>query len=246
MVLAFTLTTITCVLLIQGTDYALNWDQVKSGLQFDLPIGGLAVALAMFGITGVGAGELIYYPSICLEKGYARATGKFEPTQAWFNRAKGWMRVMKWDAMLSLVIYTSLTVAFYLIGAFIALYSTIFVSTATHARMFTDCFKLTGWIEVRNEKDKQRWIKRLVTILPFFHFTLFIVFQAPLWMVVIGGTFQAVSLIAISFGALYLRYKKYIPELRPTRMFDAFLWVSGITITIITLYGLIAKFMAGS
>lgn len=285
MVLAFTITTLICVLLIQGTDYALTWDQVSSGLQFDLPLGGLAVALAMFGITGVGAGELIYYPTFCLEKGYAKATGPFERTEAWLKRAKGWMRVMKLDAMLSLVIYTGLTVAFYLlgaavlharglapegmdmiknlslmytetlgegsrivflIGAFVALYSTIFVSTATHSRMFTDCFKLVGWLEVKNEVDKQRSIKRLVTILPFFHLTLFLVFKQPLWMVVIAGTFQAASLIAISFGALHLRYKKYSPELRPTKVFDIFLWISGITITVIALYGLIAKFTGGS
>ena len=280
MVLAFTLTTVICVGLIQGTDYALNWEQVSSGLQFDLPLGGLAVALAMFGITGVGAGELIYYPSVCLEKGYAKATGRFENTEAWLNRARGWMRVMRFDALLSMVVYTGLTIAFYLlgaavlhaeglapegmdmiknlslmytetlgegsriiflIGAFVALYSTIFVSTATHARMYTDCFKLIGWIDIKTEEDKQRSIKRLVTIIPLFQFTLFIAFKAPLWMVVIGGSFQAVSLIAISFGALYLRYKKYIPELRPSRFFDLCLWISGICITIVAGYGILAK-----
>ena len=68
MVLAFTITTIICVGLIQGTDYAISWEQISSGLTFDLPIGGFAVALAMFGITGVGAGELIYYPSVCLRE----------------------------------------------------------------------------------------------------------------------------------------------------------------------------------
>ena len=117
MVLAFTITTLICVVLIQGTDYALTWEQVSSGLKFDLPLGGLAVALAMFGITGVGAGELIYYPTFCLEKGYAKATGPFDRSEAWLKRAKGWMRVMKMDALLSLVIYTGLTVAFYLLGA---------------------------------------------------------------------------------------------------------------------------------
>ena len=285
MVLAFTATTITCVILIQGTDYALTWEQVESGLQFHLPIGGLAVGLAMFGITGVGATELIYYPSVCLEKGYAKATGKFEPTQAWFERAKGWMRIMKWDAMFSMVIYTSLTIAFYLlgaavlhtrglapegmdmiknlsvmytetlgegsrivflIGAFVALYSTVFVSTAVSSRMYTDCFKLIGWVKIRDDSDKQKWINRLVTIIPFVQFILFVAFRAPLWMVIIGGTVQAVSLVAISFGALYLRYRKFIPELRPSKLFDVFLWISGIGIAIVATYGVILRLMGGS
>ncbi|MBH53861.1 MAG: iron transporter [Opitutaceae bacterium] len=285
MVLAFTITTIICVGLIQGTDYAISWKQISSGLTFDLPIGGFAVALAMFGITGVGAGELIYYPSVCLERGYAKVTGPFERTEAWLNRAKGWMRVMRLDAMLSLVVYTGLTIAFYLlgaavlharglapegmdmiknlslmytetlgegsriiflIGAFVALYSTVFVSTATHARMSTDCFKLIGWIKVNNDDEKQKWIQRLVTIIPLFQLMLFVIFKAPLWMVVIGGTFQAISLIAIAFGALYLRYRMYIPELKPTRLFDICLWISGICIAIIAGYGMLAKLLYGS
>ena len=36
---------------------------------------------------------------------------------AWRNRAEGWLRVMKWDALCSMAIYTVSTVAFYLLGA---------------------------------------------------------------------------------------------------------------------------------
>ena len=73
--------------------------------------------MAAFGIIGVGADELIAYPYWCLEKGYARFTGPRSEDRPWVQRAHGWIRVMTYDACLSMVIYTTATVAFYLLGA---------------------------------------------------------------------------------------------------------------------------------
>ena len=60
---------------------------------------------------------MIAYPYWCLEKGYARFTGAVDKSEAWGNRARGWMRVMRWDAWCSMVVYTFATIAFYLLGA---------------------------------------------------------------------------------------------------------------------------------
>ncbi len=81
------------------------------------PTGGLATAIAVFGITGVGATELVMYPYWCIEKGYARYTGPRDGSAAWLPRARGWIRVMHLDIACSLVIYTFATLAFYLLGA---------------------------------------------------------------------------------------------------------------------------------
>jgi Mn2+/Fe2+ NRAMP family transporter len=78
---------------------------------------GLTTAVAVFGITGVGATELFMYPYWCVEKGYARFTGRREQTPAWRERARGWIRLMHVDIGVSLVVYTVATVAFYLLGA---------------------------------------------------------------------------------------------------------------------------------
>ncbi|WP_254506607.1 Nramp family divalent metal transporter [Anatilimnocola floriformis] len=82
-----------------------------------LPSDAIMVAFGVFGITGVGATELFYYPYWCLEKGYARYTGQQQPTAAWEHRAKGWIRVMYLDAWVSMVVFTISTLAFYFMGA---------------------------------------------------------------------------------------------------------------------------------
>lgn len=96
-----------------------GWEYIRQGLVFSLPNkpGALATALATFGIIGVGASELIAYPYWCLERGYARFTGKRDNTPQWAERARGWMRVMHYDAWFSMIIYTFATVAFYILGA---------------------------------------------------------------------------------------------------------------------------------
>lgn len=125
LVSAFTLVTIATLVLLQAKpDWRVTSPELLQGMSFQLPpvIVGLtrtplATALAAFGIIGVGAAELIMYPYWVLEKGYARSTGPRDNSAEWLERARGWMRVMRADAWLSMVVYTFATVAFYLLGA---------------------------------------------------------------------------------------------------------------------------------
>ena len=94
LVVVFTLLTVSCaVLLCKHPEYC-SWTEVISGLSFHLPQGGFVTAVTVFGVTGVGATELVTYPYWCIEKGYARFTGRGENTAVWRNRAHGWIKVM--------------------------------------------------------------------------------------------------------------------------------------------------------
>jgi Mn2+/Fe2+ NRAMP family transporter len=119
----FTVTTLATLGMLQfQPHWAITGDEFMQGLRFGLPPvekvrAPLATALAAFGIIGVGAAELIMYPYWCLEKGYARFTGPNDGTTAWLERARGWMRMMRFDAWLSMVVYTLATAGFFLLGA---------------------------------------------------------------------------------------------------------------------------------
>jgi manganese transport protein len=113
----FTMLTFLCALIMMQQPQNFSWAQIKEGFEFKLPGNGLGTAIAVFGITGVGASELFMYPYWCVEKGYARFAGRREPTDAWRRRAFGWIRVMNVDILASMVIYCVATVAFYLLGA---------------------------------------------------------------------------------------------------------------------------------
>ena len=113
----FTVLTVCAAVILLRRPDAVTLADLQSGLSFELPAAGLATAIAVFGITGVGATELVMYPYWCVEKGYARFVGERDGSAAWASRARGWIRVMHLDITCSLVIYTMATVAFYLLGA---------------------------------------------------------------------------------------------------------------------------------
>ena len=57
------------------TPYGYSTSDILGGLAFAVPAGTIGAAIAMFGITGVGADELTFYTYWCVEKGYARYVG---------------------------------------------------------------------------------------------------------------------------------------------------------------------------
>ncbi len=113
----FAILTFASLYFLQFTTFALTFENIISGLTFQLPASSVFVAIGAFGITGVGGDEIIHYTYWCMEKGYAQYTGPREDSEAWRNRAKGWIRVMHLDALIAMVVYTVMTCAFYLLGA---------------------------------------------------------------------------------------------------------------------------------
>jgi len=113
----FTMLTFLCALIMIQQPGSFSLKDLADGFAFDLPKDGLITAIAVFGITGVGASELFMYPYWCVEKGYARFAGAREPGPEWQARAKGWIRVMNLDIVASMIIYCVATAAFFMLGA---------------------------------------------------------------------------------------------------------------------------------
>ncbi|MEJ7645747.1 MAG: Nramp family divalent metal transporter [Chryseolinea sp.] len=117
MTLLFTLMTLAAVGFLSFTKYAITWTEIASGFTFELSASIVGVAIGAFGITGVASDEIIAYNYWCLEKGYAAYAGPKDDSEAWRRRATGWINVMYLDAGVAMLIYTTVTAAFYLLGA---------------------------------------------------------------------------------------------------------------------------------
>ena len=119
MIGGFTIFTVVSLCSLQYTDNAITAEQFLSGLLPSIPerTAILFVAMGAFGITGVGGDEIMAYNYWLIEKGYAAYTGPKNESEEWETRARGWIKVMYWDALLSMVAYTAMTVMFYLLGA---------------------------------------------------------------------------------------------------------------------------------
>lgn len=282
LVISFTFLTIGNVIALQMTDdWGLSSAEFIKGLSFGLPATGdkweaLSIALATFGIIGVGATELITYPYWCIEKGYARYTGRRTDDEAWAQRARGWMRVMHYDAFLSMVIYTLATMAFFIMGvavlyregrnpdgmrmvstlssayvpifgeyakwmfltgAIAVLYSTFLVANGGHSRMYTDAFKIFGFIGRNDQKAHDKTLRAFCVILPLTCVALHWTGINPVQAVLLSGLMQATMLPMIGFGALYLRYTATDSRLAPSKAWDAMLIISFLGLLIAGVWG---------
>ncbi len=148
----FALFTIACVVGVQFTEFAFSSADIFEGLSLwnGIPVAYIGVAIAAFGITGVGGDEVMAYNYWLIEKGYAAKTGPRDDSPEWNQRARGWIRVMYWDAFLSMLVYTFMTLAFYILGAAIlnaqGLVPQGIETVRTLSRMYTD--SLGGWAEI--------------------------------------------------------------------------------------------------
>lgn len=119
MIGAFTLFTFASLLALQSTEFAITVQNLISGITPTIPRDQAIIfaAIGAFGITGVGGDEIMAYNYWLIEKGYAAYTGPRNDSPEWERRAKGWIRIMYWDATLAMIAYTAMTVMFYLLGA---------------------------------------------------------------------------------------------------------------------------------
>ncbi len=148
----FAIFTMACVIGVQYTEFAFTRSDIAVGLSFwnGIPIAIIGVAIAAFGITGVGGDEVMAYNYWLLEKGYAAKTGPYQDSPEWNQRARGWIKIMYWDAFLSMLVYTFMTLAFYILGAAIlnaqGLQPQGIDTVKTLSRMYTD--SLGSWAEI--------------------------------------------------------------------------------------------------
>lgn len=280
MVAIFTLCTIVAVFALQWTEYRVTGAQLMEGFWPSTPAS-FTVAFAAFGVTGVGASELIYYPYWCLEKGYGRSVGPpTGPLSAWVTRAKGWMDVMRLDAFVSLAIYTAATLAFYilgaavlhrqsadvsdadllptlagmyeqslgtwstgvfLVGAFVVLYSTFFVATASNARLLVDAATLVGAIRPTSDQARHRAIQFACVLLPLASSAAYLVWRRPVTLVLIGAVGQGLMLPLLAGAAVYFRHRRVPEGLAPSTTWTVGLWISALLITAVGLYQLVAS-----
>jgi Mn2+/Fe2+ NRAMP family transporter len=113
----------------------------------------------------------------------------------------------------------------FLAGAFAVLYSTLFVAAAGNARMVADGLGLYGLTD-GSEAGRVKWTRRISTVWPFAAMVLYAFVRAPSAMIVACGIAQSIMLPLLGAAALYFRYRRSDPDLRPSPLWDALLWIA--------------------
>jgi Mn2+/Fe2+ NRAMP family transporter len=117
MVVLFTATTLACAIAMQFTEFGITLPMLSRGFEFEFPTEHFVLALGVYGITGLNAGENAAYSYWCIEKGYPSFIGADKQDPGWTQRAIGWIKVLQTDVWLTVIILTLATVPFFILGA---------------------------------------------------------------------------------------------------------------------------------
>lgn len=130
------------------------------------------------------------------------------------------------------------TKAFFLIGACVVLFKTLYVSSAGHSRLSADFLGLARLVRYTEPLRRARWVRFFCVFYPALALASYLWIGEPRGMVIFGGFMQAVTLPIISAATLYLRYRRTDVRLRPARWVDVCVWIAFVTITVVAAYAI--------
>lgn len=124
----------------------------------------------------------------------------------------------------------------FVVGAIVVLYSTLFAALAAWTRMFADAFGRIGCYDFQNENSRTRAIAVAAWLIPAGWATLFLLLKRPALMVIIGGLATVVILLIVVYAALFFRYRRQTPGLKPSPAYDVWLGLSSLAIVLVAVY----------
>lgn len=130
----------------------------------------------------------------------------------------------------------------FLVGAFIALYSSVFATLAYWSRLFPDIFNQLKWWKIRSQADKDMAVKVLAWLFPVLWIITYLFLELPTFMVLIGGVIGSVLLLVVVYAAIYFRRKNEILKLDSSWVSKSIFWLSVIFIILISAYGIVKIF----
>ena len=126
---------------------------------------------------------------------------------------------------------------FFMAGAFIVLFSTLFAALAQWTRQFSDIFGQLGWIDFFDHHERHRSIAWLSWIFPFSWALIFVFVKLPVIMVLAGGVITSLILLLVIGAVINFRYNRMISMFKPGFLYDLLLLISIGTTIAIAIYG---------
>jgi len=130
----------------------------------------------------------------------------------------------------------------YLIGAFIALYSSVFATLAYWSRLFPDIFHELQWWRIKSQSDKDYAVKVWAIIFPALWILTFLFLKLPTFMILVGGVIGSVLLLVVVYAAIQFRIKNDFLKLDSSFISTAIFWLSVISIALVSGYGILKIF----
>jgi Mn2+/Fe2+ NRAMP family transporter len=132
-------------------------------------------------------------------------------------------------------IFGSYAPALFLVGAFAVLYSTFFVANAGHSRVAADVARVLSHGRI-GQKGFHTGVTILSGVLPFICLFMYLAYGEPRDLILFSGFMQALMLPMLAGAALFFRYCRMDERIKPSPLWDFFLWLSAAGLLIVALW----------
>ncbi|HTN75724.1 MAG TPA: Nramp family divalent metal transporter [Pirellulaceae bacterium] len=137
-------------------------------------------------------------------------------------------------------IFGSWAPALFLVGAFAVLYSTFFVANAGHARVCADVVRVLSHGKVK-ERGFHLGVRIFSGVLPFVCLFMYLIYGEPRAMILFSGFMQNLMLPMLAGAALYFRYYRNDPRIKPSPVWDFFLWLSAVGLLLVAAWAVVER-----
>jgi manganese transport protein len=122
------------------------------------------------------------------------------------------------------------------VGAFIVLYSTFFVATASNARLFADGLSVFRLTRYDDPSQRFRMVRVACVLLPAISAIVYYLWPRPVGLVLIGALGQGLMLPFLAGAAVYFRHTRMPRALEEGWVWTTALWLSAISMAAVGLY----------
>jgi Mn2+/Fe2+ NRAMP family transporter len=134
----------------------------------------------------------------------------------------------------------------FMVGAFAVLFSTVFSNAAGYSRLWADFFAVTGVIQPESAQQRRRTIAVMAWLLPIVWGLVYLGFQKPLILVIFMGISNSLFLLVVAYKAIVFHYSGPDRRMFSSLRYDVFLWVSVLSIVLLSFWALYESVAANS
>ena len=123
------------------------------------------------------------------------------------------------------------------------LFSTAFSALGAWTRQFTDAFARIGLLDFDNYKSRRKCITLLSVVIPMLWGSVYVFFESPVWMVLIGGFVTSIILLVVLYAAIIFKKQRASSPIKNGMFYEVAFWSSSAMILFVGIWTVLSKFL---
>ena len=132
---------------------------------------------------------------------------------------------------------------FFYFGAFVVLFSTAFSALGAWTRQFADAFGRVGVLNFENYKSRKMWFGILAVVIPIVWALVHLLFEKPVWMIVVGGVSTSIILLVVLYAAIVFKKERKNSDIKTGGVYEVAFWLSSAMILFVGIWSVLSNYI---